>query len=313
MKTIRITPGLGNQMFQYAFLLNYKLRGEKISFDISPCLHSKKHNAFELEKIFGIKEHILTIFEKVKINGPYFYIKEREITFIKLINKIIQKLFGEKFILNTNKYIIEKEANLENNFNQQYLNLKGDKYFSGYFCSSKYFEDIKDEVKRVFTFPKIKAEDKNNFDILEKIKNSESISIHVRRGDYVNTNLDVCNKNYFEKSFRYIQNILIEERNILKENIKVFIFSDDINWCKDNFNFVNDFEVNYVDWNKKENSYKDMQLMSECKHNIISNSTFSWWAACMNQNEPKIVISPKWWTSTILMSHFRCVEGWELV
>lgn len=312
MKIIRVTPGLGNQMFQYAFILNYKLKEEKIVFDLSPCEHSKKHNSYELERIFGIKEDILTRCKKIKFNGPYFYLREREITFFKFVNKIIQKTIGKRFTFNTSKLVIEKESENEFNFNQRYLELKGDKYISGYFCSPKYFEGIKDQIKNVFSFPEIIEEDENNYKILQKIKNSESISIHVRRGDYVGGNLDVCGKEYFSDAFLKLLNIL-DKKGIKKENINIFIFSDDVVWCKNNLTFLKDFATSFVDWNKKQNSYKDMQLMSGCKYNIISNSTFSWWGAYLNKNREKIIIAPRRWFKNVLNSEDRCNSDWFLV
>lgn len=312
MKVIRMTPGLGNQMFQYAFILNYKLKGEEIYFDLSPCRHSKKHNSYELERIFGIDMKEVSFWDKFKLIGPSFYISTREITLLKLMNKIIQKIIGEKFTINSKNYIFEKEHDKENNFNPNYLELVGDKYISGYFNSWKYFENIKSEVKKIFTFPEILESDKDNFETLEKIKNTESISIHVRRGDYLNTNLDVYGIEYYKRAVLFIIDEL-QNRNIRKEGINFYIFSDDINWCKSNFNFLSEYATIYIDWNKKENSYKDMQLMSKCKHNIIPNSTFSWWAAWLNNNENKIVISPKYWFKNVLNSEDRSEEGWKKI
>lgn len=93
MKVIRITPGLGNQMFQYAFILNFKQKGEMIKLDLSPCFNSKKHNGFELENVFNIQEKKINFLEKIRFNGPFFYYKDREITFVKFINKIVSKFF----------------------------------------------------------------------------------------------------------------------------------------------------------------------------------------------------------------------------
>ncbi len=310
MKSIRITPGLGNQMFQYALILNYKLKNEEIYFDLSACEHSNKHSNFELEKIFKINEFKLGVVKKIKIVGPYFYFKHREITFLKLINKIISKIFGEMYILNFRKYIIEKEANLEFNFNKKYLEINSDAYFAGHFNSPKYFEKIKGSILKVFTFNEIKERDENNLKILTKIKNTESVSIHVRRGDYVGTNLEVCDKNYYEEAFKFLENKLLNERRLIKENITIFIFSDDINWCKNNLDFLNDYEMIFVDWNKKENSFIDMQLMSECKYNIISNSSFSWWGAYLNQEINKIVLVPEFWFKGILNGEDRCESSW---
>lgn len=308
MKVIRMTPGLGNQMFQYAFILNYKLKGEEIYFDLSPCRHSKKHNSYELERIFGIDMKEVSFWDKFKLIGPSFYISTREITLLKLMNKIIQKIIGEKFTINSKNYIFEKEHDKENNFNPNYLELVGDKYISGYFNSWKYFENIKEEIKKLFAFPKILDSDKNNFEALNKIKNTESISIHVRRGDYIGSNLDVCDLDYYKQGVYKVLDEL-RKRSIVDNNINFFIFSDDIPWCRENFQFINNHKVWYIDWNKEQNSYKDMQLMSQCKHNIIPNSTFSWWGAYLNQNENKIVIVPEYWFKGVNNSDDRCVEN----
>lgn len=312
MKVIRITPGLGNQMFQYSLLLNYKLKGEQIYFDLAPCKHSKKHNSYELEKIFNIQVSEVSFWNKFKLIGPSFYIGNREITLLKLINKVIEKLFGEKYILNSKNYIFEKGANQEFNFNSKYLELIGDRYISGYFNSYKYFENIQDEVRKVFTFSEILENDKQNFEVLNNIRNSQSVSIHVRRGDYIGSNLDVCDLAYYKRA---VDKVLAEldKRNINKANIKFFIFSDDMAWCRGNFDFLKDYEVCYVDWNKGGNSYKDMQLMSECQHNIIPNSTFSWWGAWLNENQNKILIAPRFWMKNIKNSIDRCPENWVKV
>jgi len=314
MKVIRITPGLGNQMFQYAFILNYKLRGEKIALDTTPCLNSKKHNGYELERIFGIKEHILTPWEKFKINGPYFYFKEREITFLKLVNKIRKKIFDSKTILSFRGFLQEKDSSEEFNFYQSYLNLSKDLYIVGYFTSWRYFDDIKKEVFDIFSFLEIKKEDLKNFRILEKIKNTESVSLHIRRGDYIKyNNLNILDIKYFKNSFNFVLKKLLKEKIAKECNISFFVFSDDIEWCKENLDFLKDFDVNYVDWNKENDSYKDMQLMSECKHNIISNSTFSWWGGYLNKNKNKIVCAPSHWYLNIKTSCDKIPKEWYII
>lgn len=298
-------------MFQYAYILNYKLRGGEVYLDLAPCKYSKKHNSYELKRIFNIDIEEASFWQKFRLIGPSFYIGTREITLLKLINKIIAKILGEKYILNSKNYIFEKEANQENNFNPKYLELISDKYIAGYFNSWKYFENIKEEVRKIFTFPEILESDKENFEILNKIKSSESISIHVRRGDYVGSNLDVCDLDYYKRAVDKVLDELIK-RNIIDNNINFFIFSDDIEWCRENFQFINNHKVWYINSNKWQNSYKDMQLMSECKHNIIPNSTFSWWGAWLNKNENKIVIVPEYWLKGVKTSEDRSMI-WEKI
>jgi hypothetical protein len=122
---------------------------------------------------------------------------------------------------------------------------------------------------------------------IKKIENNNSVSIHVRRGDFFKNKKriqrygNICTNSYYKKAINIIKH---------KINDPIFlVFSDDIDWAKQNFtgsNFI------FVDWNKGKSSYRDMHLMSLCKHNIIANSTFSWWGSWLNNNENKVVISP---------------------
>ncbi|HOV15035.1 MAG TPA: alpha-1,2-fucosyltransferase, partial [Spirochaetota bacterium] len=123
--------------------------------------------------------------------------------------------------------------------------------------------------------------------ISNQIKNSNSVSIHVRRGDYVG-NIKTLNFHGVCEIDYYIDAI-----NSIKQKVQnplFFIFSDDIEWCKNN---IKDENSIFIDFERDD--YVDMYLMTVCKHNIIANSSFSYWAAYLNQNFDKIVIAPKKW------------------
>lgn len=254
MKVVRVVGGLGNQMFQYAFYLSLKKKHKNVKLDISAFKNYKLHK-FQLEKIFGIDKSNYTS----KLTG--------------LIFKVLQKF---------KKYSIVKEDTL---FHSEVLDIEGTKYYSGYWNSENYFKDIFDEVRQAFRFNFI-LNDENEF-ISKMIKNSNSVSIHVRRGDYLDTEVNqkiyggICTLNYYQSAIEIIQ------RNV--ENPFFFVFSNDIEWCKINFKIQN---VNFIDWNSEDENYIDMYLMSICKYNIIANSSFGWWAAWLNQNKGKIVITP---------------------
>jgi hypothetical protein len=134
-----------------------------------------------------------------------------------------------------------------------------------------------------------------------------SISIHVRRGDYLNheSYKNICGLNYYCSAIRYIKTLIMDPFFI--------VFSDDILWCKENLNnILSDTSVIYVDWNTGKESYKDMQLISNCKHNIIANSSFSWWGAWLNTFPNKIIIAPKKWLNTNIESTPR-IANWLLM
>jgi len=152
--------------------------------------------------------------------------------------------------------------------------------FIGNWINERYFKHIEKELKEDFKFTnELKGK---NLSISNKMREENSVSIHVRRGDYVNTPLDILNIDYYKKAIR-----LIKEK---VENPVFYIFSNDENYVKEKFDFLDNKYI--INWNRGRNSYIDMQLMSLCKHNIIANSTFSFWGAYLNNNANKIVICP---------------------
>ncbi len=268
MKIVNIGGGLGNQMFQYSFYLAMKKNvKEKWSIDISFFDLNNIHNGYELKKIFKIRE------EEVKIYNNKNIVK-------RILLKILREI-GKKM-----GYVYTEQREISPIENLEYINSKKRiVFFSGNWISEKYFLGIEEIIQKIFIFPKIT--EKENLDIKEKIELSEAVSIHVRRGDYLEDKIysELIDIEYYKKAIE-----------IIKSKIKspvFFIFSNDIGWCKENLTF-ND-EVYYINWNNKEKSFRDMQLMSLCKHNIIPHSTFSWWGAWLNKNPKKIVIAPETW------------------
>lgn len=149
-------------------------------------------------------------------------------------------------------------------------------------------DDIETEIRNTFVFPKIN--DEKNMKMKKYIESVNSVAIHARRGDMLGCNGYLYNGGYFKRAVKY-----------MKRHVKnpVFVFFCDpgsIEWCKENEKvFGLDFKkdiVKFVDWNDGENSFRDMQLMTYCKHNIITNSTFGFWGAYLNDNPNKITISP---------------------
>jgi hypothetical protein len=125
---------------------------------------------------------------------------------------------------------------------------------------------------------------------LESIQKGNSVSIQVRRGDFVgDDDLDICTMKYYSKAIKYLQ-----ERY---SNLEFYLFSNDIHYLQTNFTFLDDSYI--VDnSNEKHSDYFDLFLMTKTKHNIISNSSFGWWGAWLNQNPQKTVIVPEKWRGT---------------
>jgi hypothetical protein len=177
------------------------------------------------------------------------------------------------------------ETNSEHGFDKKYHHSTGN-YFIGFRQSEKFFPGIRKILLSDFSFSL--PLDKESAKVIEKIRKTQSVSIHIRRGDYVQKksifshSLALTPLEYYKKAIKYIEFHL--------SNPTFFVFSDDIPRVKKNLDIQ---QANFIDWNIGEDSYKDMQLMSQCKHNIIANSSFSRRGAWLNQNPNKIVIAPK--------------------
>ena len=210
-------------------------------------LQTTEHNGFELENVFNI--------EKRPINSI------KEIENLTVIGDTTWPRYNDKI-----------------------LQTKDNTYLEGNWQHINYFPD-NNILYKDFSF-KQKLDEKNT-QLLEEIQNSNSVSIHVRRGDFLHDRLPHFFPtwlNYYGLAANYISTKSRERP------LKFFVFSDDVNWCKTNFLLP----MNYSE-NDKTGGWKDLYLMSQCKHNITTNSTFSWWGAKLNKNKDKIVITPKVW------------------
>ena len=173
-------------------------------------------------------------------------------------------------------------------------------YLTGYWQTYKYFESIESELKHEFSFPNITEEKTES--LRQKILSENSVMINVRRGDYLTDSLfEDITLDYYDKCVSVIESKV--------DNPTFYVFSDDIEWCEKNFT---DEKYHIVDKTHAGPKYIDyLNLMSSCKHQIIPNSTFAWWAAWLNQNESKIVLYPcKWFTDTNKDTKDLCPTDW---
>lgn len=279
MIKVNFSGGLGNQMFQYAFFLwlKHNYPNINIKLDLDAYKGNKYHTGFELKRIFNIPQKV----SLVNKYNPFTRIFHKYYYHIK--TTLIQK--------GVTKYIYISGNDPEFNKSVLSLNLKKNYYMHGVWNSPKYFCGIEESIKKTFKFDNNLSEE--NKEIIKLISSTESVSIHIRRGDYLN-NTSYCilsETKYYENSLNYVIQALQSRGK--DKNIHLFIFSDDPDWCKNNLLFLKSYKCIYVTNNTELDSYRDMQLMSLCKHNIIANSTFSWWAAWLNNNTEKIIICSK--------------------
>lgn len=263
---IRISGGIGNQMFQYAFKkqMDY-ISNSKNTIDIRFYNGNNIHNGYELNKVFNIDDE------------TYDGIIKAPSEVHPIIYRVLYRL-GKRFYV-TKKYAMEVLIDYYEKFN----NFSGEKfYLDGYWQSEEYFKDVENEVRNAFEFPCFN--ETSNIELNEKIRYENAVALHVRRGDFLENSKFVClgKTDYYQQAIRYIYKEVSSPLFI--------VLSDDIEWCKKNL----DLKENsiFVDWNKAEKSFRDMQIMSICKHCIIANSSFSWWGAWLNRNPEKIIIAP---------------------
>lgn len=279
MKIVKYIGGLGNQMFIYAFSVALR---ETFRQEILVDTHYYKsrnfHNGLEIERIFGIHLTEAKLSDKLKMSWyfPNYWIDYHLLGKLPALKNTVKELPGQK-------------VNLE------LLEDSSDKFYDGYWQSYQYFDSCRDVILKEFSFPNFSKEDKFNFELNEILKNEEnSVGIHIRRGDYLKNwkYRGLCGIDYYQKAIAYILEHI--------KSPKFFLFSDDIDWVKENISpLLKGYDVNFVNWNHSINSYKDMQLMAMCKNLIIANSSFSWWAAYLNQNNP-IVVAPEQWINSFM-------------
>lgn len=257
---VYIHEQLGNQMFQYAAARRISLHN-KTDLYLDTSFFGRRKNGYMLAK-FNINA--------AEINS-FFHL---------LLVKL--KIRKQRSVL----YSSLPRGGGNHSFNSEILEVPSKYFLYGMFQSYFYFDCIRDVLLEDFSLKKNYIEEEN-FKTKELIELNNSISVHIRRGDYLNSNkLNVCSLAYYKKAIKFFLNKF--------NNPKFFIFSDDIEYCKQNLNFSN---LNFVSNNNpKKSTLSDFQLMQLCKHHIISNSTFSWWAAYLSHiKNNNIVVAPYKW------------------
>ena len=278
----RISGGLGNQMFQYAIAKSIAKKNDDM-FKLDTSFYPKQTlRKYELS-FLNIEENIASEKECIKLRGKEDF-----------LFKVKRKF---KFAIKRPKsYTFEENIT---SFDKNIWSKTGEIYLDGFWQNEDYFKDIRDDILKDFSLKIAISNEANKH--LYNIKNSQSISLHVRRGDYVqdshtNSVHGTCDLEYYKKTIEYINNKITSPI--------FYIFSDDISWCKENFSFLE----NKIFVDDTKSAFDDLELMQNCKHNIIANSTFSWWGAWMNENKNKIVISPEIWFSSNPNITLSCKE-----
>lgn len=259
MVITRLVGGLGNQLFQYAFGRKVASQnGVPLKLDIS-CYDNNPSRKYGL-KHFKVMES---------------FASPEEIESVKAECSLVEPY--EQFYT----------------FNPQALLLPASVYLDGFWVNEKYFQGIEPWIRQEFS---LKEElDPGNREMANLISASQSVALHIRRGDLLtdplaNQNLGVCPLEYYYRATKEIASFI--------PNPHFFVFSDDWDWFWALEIIKVNYQVTFVTLNREADCHKDLYLMSLCKHHIIANSTFSWWGAWLAPDPQKMIIAPEKWAAT---------------
>jgi len=272
MIIVKLMGWLGNQLFQYAAArrLAY-VHNVPLKLDIS---------GFEKDTVCKYRVHPFNIIENFANSDDLSTFASRKSVVKKTLNQLANAV---------RPYYMQPVVKQQYyHFDPNILRVGKDAYLDGYWQSEKYFEDVGFVLRKEITVRE--SPDSRNAELAREIGGRDSVSVHIRRGDYVsdltiNSFHGITPVSYYQRAVEVIASRI--------SNPYLYIFTNDPEWVVGNIKF--DRPMTILTHNDAVKSYEDLRLMSLCKHNIIANSTFSWWGAWLNQNPDKIVIAPRIW------------------
>ena len=272
MITVYVGAGLANRMFQYSFALYLKNKGLNVNIDEHSFKPRFDFENTKLSNVFNGIELKESDYRKFRYS---FSSKKIEKKILNYYHLITEKLPDYRYIV---RWTLDYLPDI-------YMKATPNCIFVGFWISYKYFNGIENQIKQSFIFKDFSS--KKNLEIATKIRATNSVAVHFRKNvDYLKEHADECTPQYYANAIEYIKKHV--------DNPTFYFFSDNWDWVKKNIHGV---DYVPIDWNSPSGpeSHCDMQLMSMCKHNIIANSTYSWWAAWFNENKNKIVVCPDYW------------------
>lgn len=264
---IQLSGGMGNQMFQYALYLQLKALGKNVKIDDKT--EYEERNARPIR---------LSVFDAKYVTPTEVEMKCLTDSYLDMASKVRRKLTGRK----TAAYVEKSQL-----FDPKVLEMNR-AYLMGWWQSEKYFAEVKEKVREAFTFKNLNLSETMKI-YAESMKNSNSVSVHIRRGDYLQVDEvygGICTEEYYEKAMQKMR----EEMS----DCHFFIFTNDVPWVKEH---MQGEDITVVEGNDEDAGYIDMYLMTCCKHYILANSSFSWWGCYLNPSKNKKVIAPKTWAN----------------
>jgi hypothetical protein len=271
MVIVRLDGGMGNQLFQYALGRNLARRLNttlKLDAEIYTTGDKRQYSLHH----FNIEEVFSTVSERKNLKRKEFFRRQ--------LNRLGAGIQPYWYIEQSPGYDVNVEKLTDN------------VYMEGFWQSEKYFKPIEETIRKEFTVKDPPSSLNRKY--LDEIRSANSISIHVRRGDYVTDKETsaihgVCSMDYYREAIRRMSAEVSDP--------SFYVFSDDMNWTKANLSSSPHRAV-YIEHNQTA-PHEDLRLMYSCKHHIIANSSFSWWGAWLSENAGKKVIAPRNWFRTL--------------
>ena len=300
MIILNLRGGLGNQLFQfsYAYILSKRHGNEKIFLS---TFYQKRE---------PINRGICL--NRLKCDGQFtilpMIVDDVLSIYLKLKKEIVKKIIGKDKVTLASMakygiYVADEIYRYQGYPDSR----KWIKNIDGYFQSARYFGRYAEELKKIL-LPKTCGKKNSLIQTLEKeINGSNSICLHIRRGDYTSdqwrSSLLICDEQYYIKAIRYMKEKVVDPIFFVFTNS-----TEDIDWVRDNYHLEDLASIYYVD--SKGTDIDDFDLMINCKHFILSNSSFSWWAQYLSKSEDKIVVAPSRWTNERQDDADVYIDGW---
>lgn len=287
MIIIQLAGGLGNQLQQYALYRKFVRLGKETRLDISWFTDSENQGQVLAKRSLELDSFDRLIYETCTGEEKETLIGSRGIT-----GKLRRKLFSGSV----------KKFEETDMYHPEIFALE-DAYITGYFACEKYYSDIMYDLRERIQFPP--STNSANIQMAAEMKERKSVSVHIRRGDYLdpeNAEMfgNICTEKYYEGAIREILEKVPDAH--------FYLFSDDTQYVRHHYKGD---EYTVIDWNHGEDSFYDMWLMSKCKHNICANSTFSFWGARLNDNQDKLMIRPTIHKNSQVFDADKMHDLWE--
>ncbi len=296
MIVTRIDGGLGNQMFQYAFgLYLAKKHQTELALDLGAYRTGPQHG-YMLDRFRIAAEPLSDSWarriprryrlEDSRVGGPGLVGRLPDWLRPNVMRRVKERRFG---------------------FDEKYLKTPDDSYLVGYWQSEKYFPGLRDALLEQFV--PVDTLSKASQRVIERMRSTSSIALHIRRGDYL-TNPAAAGV-YEQLSLDYYRECL-DRFAMRHQGVEVFVYSNDLAWCQRHLQFP--FPTHFVDHVVPSDAYEDLLMMSQAMGNVIANSTFSWWSAYLNDRPDRVTFAPSRWfrPGTLDGSHLPC-PAWHLV